>query len=103
MIATFRWFRSDQRIHKILDNPQVNVSSWTRETKSKKLCHYPVRKPLVVVELPLPVVVVALSDEIQAEGDRLALIEVRHQALTVAIRRRRDRASIVKESVRMRA
>lgn len=42
----------------------------------------PVREPLVIVELPLAVVVVALTDQVQAESNRLALVQVRHQALT---------------------
>lgn len=40
-----------------------------------------VGKPLVVVELPLPVVVIALSNQLQAEGDRLTFVQVWHQAL----------------------
>lgn len=41
--------------------------------------HDPVGEPLVVIELPLPVVVVALSDKVQAKGHRFALVQVWHQ------------------------
>lgn len=36
-------------------------------------------KPLEIVVLPLPVVVIALSDEVQAKGNRFVFVEVRHQ------------------------
>lgn len=42
----------------------------------------PVCEPLVIVELPLAVVVVALTDQVQAKRNRLTLVQMRHQSLT---------------------
>lgn len=42
--------------------------------------HDPIREPLIVVELPLPVVVVALSNQVQAERHGLTLVQMWHQA-----------------------